>query len=156
MGRPLDGRVDEARPGRRISENRGKLARGGCARKADAVGGGERLVVDVLGDAKPAVVGLGSGSIPMLEGGEDAAPLVVGDDDVKLGPRGRRERQRGGVVAQGQVAHDGSNARGLGSAASIVARFASSVRRGYAGAAQSGGDADGGGNGAVDASLAAV
>ena len=59
-------------------------------------------------------------------------------------------------MAQGQVAHDGSNARGLGSTASIVAQFASSVRHGYAGAAQSGGDADSGGNGAVDASLAAV
>ena len=94
----------------------------------------------------------------MFEGGEDAAARVVGDDDVEVGTRRRCERQRGCIVAQGQVAHNRCDARGpirlhvfptpsgAGGRGLVAVSVGPKTER----------DADGGGDGAVDAGLSAV
>ena len=176
MRGPFNGRVDEAGSRRGGGKDRGEFPWVGGAHETDAVGGGERLVVDALGDAEPAVVGLGGGGAAVFESGEDTAAGVVGEDDVEPGSRGRGEREGGCVVAQGQVAHDGGDAWGGALPLTIDCVDAAFIRRGrdhircfcirdgrggFRGLvapceAMGEGHADRGGDGPVDAGLASV
>ena len=79
----------------------------------------------------------------MLEGSEDAATAVVGDDDIEVGARARHQRQGRGVVAGRQITHDGGDARAHGG-------------RGLARVSGAQADADGGRDGPVDAGLSPV
>ena len=79
----------------------------------------------------------------MFEGGEDAAALIIRDDDVEVSPHARRQGEGGGVMAGRQVAHDGGDALTHGG-------------RGLARISGAQADADGGRDGAVDAGLSPV
>ena len=79
----------------------------------------------------------------MFEGGEDAATLVVRDDDVEVSIHARRQGEGGGVMAGREVTHDGGDALARGG-------------RGLARVSGAHADTDGGRDGAVDAGLSPV